>query len=294
MQAVQSCVLSSVEDPQQYKDLTSQNHQPRKQNKTHDEFLTKNQSDQSIQSKIGSESREWLVYLLLATWAMMIFMPETVAWRQKKAASKKHRHHASHNSCQAWLWSGIQTSNTINDQNQFSTINNNMNKHQNFLRQKKSRNLPDVGKSGITTVNTVEGSGSVSVNGLVDRDTLRVAIDGVWGDRACLVRILYNVERNAHHRLVHLRHLSLFCLWVGIDQILWSLCCEGSGESNWNRNWLISQEKKQEGVFERRWKFCSSFFIMTRMSLGLYGIIDFYISRNHESSKFLLRFSVTS
>lgn len=81
MQAVQSCVLSSVEDPQQYKDLTSQNHQPIKQNKTktHDEFLTKNQSDQSIQSKIGSESREWLVYLLLATWAMMIFMPETVA-----------------------------------------------------------------------------------------------------------------------------------------------------------------------------------------------------------------------
>lgn len=124
MQAVQSCVLSSVEDPQQYKDLTSQNHQPRKQNKTHDKFLTKNQSDQSIQSKIGSESREWLVYLLLATWAMMIFMPETVAWRQKKAASKKHRHHASHNSCQAWLWSGIQTSKTINDQNQFqpSTI----------------------------------------------------------------------------------------------------------------------------------------------------------------------------
>lgn len=86
-----------------------------------------------------------------------------------------------------------------------------MNKHQNLLRQKKSRNLPDVGKSGITTVNAVEGSGSVSVNGLLDRDALWVAIDGVWGDRACLVRILYDVERNAHHRLVHLRHLSLFC-----------------------------------------------------------------------------------
>ena len=69
---------------------------------------------------------------------------------------------------------------------------------------------PDGGKTRITTVEAVERSRSVPVNGLVDGNSLRVPNDGVWWDRSGLIRILSHIVRNSDDWLVVLGHLLLF------------------------------------------------------------------------------------
>lgn len=47
------------------------------------------------------------LYLLVAVWTIMVFMPEAVQGRQKKAKSTTKRHQTAHNGCQTRLWSEI-------------------------------------------------------------------------------------------------------------------------------------------------------------------------------------------
>lgn len=91
--------------------------------------------------------------LFLAAWAIMIFMPEAVHWRTKKANSKHHRHHTTDNSCQAWfrLYGG---------------------------------------NAGAAAVDAVERSGSVSENGLLNRNALGIADEGVRRNDTGLVGVL--------------------------------------------------------------------------------------------------------
>lgn len=87
------------------------------------------------------------------------------------------------------------------------------------------RNLPDGGESGIAAVNAVERRGSVSVNGLVNRNSLWVSVDRVGRNHSGLVRILDDVVGDSHHRLVWLlRHLCLIWWRVLLHLVIKTLC----------------------------------------------------------------------
>lgn len=114
--------------------------------------------------------------LFFATGAIVIFMPEAIHWREKKANSKHHRHHATHNSCQTWLWS-------------------------------------DVGDTGTTTVDAIERSRGVSVYGLLERNAFWIADDDVWRDGSGLVWVYSGVVRDPDHRFLLLPDRMFILLW---------------------------------------------------------------------------------
>lgn len=67
---------------------------------------------------------------------------------------------------------------------------------------------PDGRHSGISAVDAVDRSGSVAENGLLNRNSFGIAVDGVWWDRSVLVRIMSDIERNSDDRFICLRHFS--------------------------------------------------------------------------------------
>lgn len=60
-----------------------------------------------MQETVLLDELQWY-YLFMAFWTVVIFVPEAVHWRTKKANSKHHWHQASNKCCQTGFWSVFQ------------------------------------------------------------------------------------------------------------------------------------------------------------------------------------------